>query len=71
MRNLEFHIEQAIARHSETEAVLTLIQKWTDDSKDLTLKNSLLVLEDNLTELFRAVCRCKDECTAKKGGENA
>lgn len=71
MRNLEFHLEQALNRYYEAEAMATLIQKWAGsytegDEGDQTLKHSFALLEDAMTEVFRAICECKNEINRAK-----
>lgn len=71
MRNVELHINLALNRYYEAESMMTLIQKWAETYKDgkegdQTLKNGFTLLEDAMNEVFRAICRCKDECTDAK-----
>lgn len=71
MRNFEFHIDQALKRYHEAEAMALLLQKWAEhytegEECDWTLRNGFALLEDAMTEVFRAICQCKDECTAAK-----
>lgn len=71
MRNLELHLEQALNRYYEAEAMATLIQEWAErytegDKGDQILKHSFALLEDAMTETFRAICECKGEITRAK-----